>query len=728
MSLPLDLSFSRVLATTVRTTTLSPTARSLTVSSAVLTGLALLYGNAIAQTAAPSPSQGVLRLEGISIFGAARDQRDLLQTPNGASVVGPREMRRQQASTYAELLDEYQGVTITGGPRGIAQEPNIRGFQDDQVVIRADGVRQNFNLAHRGRFFADPAILKQVEILRGGASTLYGSGALGGVIFLETLDAQDLVKPGDSWGNEVKLAGNGQGGSFLRSIALATEQGSVDALAFYAERPMYSDLRDGSDKPILDSRINSWSSLFKVGWEPDDANRFEISTMGYSDSGDTPNTAQDKSESGKLVDRNLNSQVTRLGWDYTSGTNQLVDLSLSAYLNDVSITERRYRDRRFDTTDFSTLGGEVTNISRFTMGVPVTLAYGVELFRDDQEATRNGQQRLQAPNAQRQFRAAFAQADFELRPGITLTPGLRYDSFDLNADSDRFADRSESQISPRLALNWQPDDNSQLFLSASQSFRAPTLTELYADGVHYSVPAMPLGDPRNPRTPMFTGINEFIPTPNLKPERATQVEIGGRYRRNNIGESGDSLQLSANVYYASVNDFVDNRVQFIDESTFRFNPRTRKAEMNGTTKNYNVDAVLYGFEGEISYDAQRWFTSANVTLPRGHQTRENGQLASIPQDRLVFIGGLRPTPGVEIGLRSTIAGEISKKDLPTDVDPTPSFVVFDLFANWQPGWEKLEGVSFSAGIDNLTNETYRIHGSGVNSAGRAVRAAANVVF
>ena len=704
-----------------------------TVASVVLASLALFHGNAIAQTPAPSAASDVLRLEGISIFGAARDQRDLLETPNGASVVGPREMRRKQASTYAELLDDVPGVTITGGPRGIAQEPNIRGFQDGQVVIRADGVRQNFNLAHRGRFFVDPAILKQVEILRGGASTLYGSGALGGVIFLDTLDAQDLVKPGDSWGNEVKVAGNGQGGSFLRSIALATEQGSVDALAFYAERPMYSDLRDGSDKPILDSRINSWSSLFKVGWEPDDANRFEISTMGYSDSGDTPNTAQEdtsvpRTRSGRLVARNLNSQVTRLGWDYTSRTNQLLDLSLSGYLNDVSITERRYRDRRFDTTDFSTLGGEVTNISRFTMGVPVTLAYGVELFRDDQEATRNGQQRLQAPNAQRQFRAAFAQADFELRPGVTLTPGLRYDSFDLNADSDRFADRSESQISPRLALNWQPNDNSQLFLSASQSFRAPTLTELYADGVHFSDQGGTLGDRRKPQTPIFTGINEFIPTPNLKPERATQVEIGGRYRRNNLGESGNSMQLSANVYYASVNDFIDNRVQFIDFSTARFNPRTHKVEMNGTTKNYNVDAVLYGFEGEISYDAQRWFASANVTLPRGHQTRENGQLASIPQDRLVLVGGLRPTPGVEIGLRSTIAGEISKEDLPARVDPTPSFVVFDLFANWQPGWEKLEGVSFSAGIDNLTNETYRIHGSGVNSTGRAVRAAANIVF
>ena len=687
----------------------------------------LLHGKTMAQAPSSPASAEAIQLETISIFGASRDQRDLLQTPSGASVVGSREMLQRQASTYGELLDDVPGVTITGGPRGIAQEPNIRGFQDDQVVIRADGVRQNFNLVHRGRFFVDPAILKQVEILRGGASTLYGSGALGGVISLDTLDAQDLVNPGERWANEAKLAFNGQGASFLRSITLATEQGNLDALAFYAERPMYSDLLDGSSEPIRNSQIDSWSSLFKVGWEPNADHRFAISTIGYSDNGDTPPNANVQGTPSTVVARNLNSQATRLEWDYASSASQLVDLSILGYYNDVKVKEKRYIDGRFDTTDFSTIGGEITNVSRFTMGVPIILSYGVELFKDNQEATRNGQPRPQAPNAQRQFRAVFAQADLEVLPGVTLTPGVRYDNFDLNPGSG-FPNRNENQLSPRLAINWQPSNNSQLFVSASQSFRAPTLTELYNDGVHFSIRGGFPVDPRNRTSPVFTGNNVFIPTPNLKPERATQVEIGGRYRRHNVAETNDSLRLSANVYYASVNDFVDTRVQFLDFSTASFNPRSRKLEVNGSTKNYNVDAILYGFEGEINYDSKYWFATANVSFPRGHRVEQDGQLASIPQDRLVLTGGLRPTPDVEVGLRSTIAGEISEEDVPKDALTTPSFVVVDLFMNWQPSWDGMEGTSFSAGIDNLTNQTYRVHPSGLNSTGRALKVAANFIF
>ena len=146
--------------------------------------LAALTAGAISGGAAAEEASLVLRE--ITVFGGARGERALLDTPNAVAVIGEEEATRRQASTYEELIGDVPGVSIDGGPRGVSQEPNIRGFQDEQVVLRLDGARQNFNLAHRGRFFADPLVLKKVEVLRGGASTLFGSGALGGVIFLET--------------------------------------------------------------------------------------------------------------------------------------------------------------------------------------------------------------------------------------------------------------------------------------------------------------------------------------------------------------------------------------------------------------------------------------------------------------------------------------------------------------------------------------------------------------
>ena len=161
----------------------------------------------------------------IVVYGPSRDARRLHETPNAVSVIDRRGIEVRQPSTYEDLLGDVTGVTIEGGPRGISQEPNIRGFQDEQVVIRMDGARQNFDLAHRGRFFTDPETLRQVEVLRGGQSTLYGSGALGGVIFLETKDPADLLDDGELWAGRVKAGFNSQGTQFLTAATAAFQSG-----------------------------------------------------------------------------------------------------------------------------------------------------------------------------------------------------------------------------------------------------------------------------------------------------------------------------------------------------------------------------------------------------------------------------------------------------------------------------------------------------------------------
>ncbi|MEL7173131.1 MAG: TonB-dependent receptor plug domain-containing protein, partial [Pseudomonadota bacterium] len=268
-----------------------------------------------------------LQLPEIVVFGAARDERGLLETPNAVSVVGEQEIIRRQPSTYEELIGDLPGVTIEGGPRGISQEPNVRGFQDEQVIIRVDGARQNFDLAHRGRFFTDPSILKRVEVLRGGQSTLFGSGALGGVIFLDTKDAADVLDPGEIWGGEVKLGFNSQGTEFLGAATAAVQYENFDALAFFAGRPMFSDIEDGDGDRIIDSEIDSRNGLLKLGFEPGEGHRIEASYQYYDDNGATPPNANVQGSPETSVDRNLRYQTARIAWDWAPAGNELVDLS-----------------------------------------------------------------------------------------------------------------------------------------------------------------------------------------------------------------------------------------------------------------------------------------------------------------------------------------------------------------------------------------------------------------
>ncbi|MEM6488420.1 MAG: TonB-dependent receptor [Pseudomonadota bacterium] len=680
-------------------------------------------GSAAAQTSTIPSSAEVL--PPITVFGGARDERPLLESPNAVTIIDQQDIIRRQPSTYEELIGDVPGVVIEGGPRGISQEPNIRGFQDEQVVIRVDGARQNFDLTHRGRFFTDPSILKQVEVLRGGQSTLFGSGALGGVIFLDTKDAVDVIDAGALWGGEVKLGFNSQGTELLGAGTVAAQYEAFDAIAFFAGRPMFSGLEDGNDDPIVNSEIDSINGLFKFGWEPGDGHRLEFSYQIYADDGETPPNANVQGTPTTVVDRDLVYQTGRLAWEWAPPGSELIDISALAYINDVSVEEDRFFDGRFDETDFQTLGFEATNVSRFTLGnVPVSVSYGVEVFQDDQEARRDGLPRVQAPDAKRRFFAGFAQADFEVVPGVTVTPGLRFDHFQLRPETT-FEDRDESQASPRLAVNWQPTDNLQFFASAGRSFRAPSLTELYVDGVHFVTPG---GFPLGPGGPIFTGINEFVPTPDLEPERATQVELGARYRMGGVFSAGDSLLVSGNAYYARVDDFIDTIVLFADPATIAFDPFTNTTSISGTTTNVNVDALLFGFEGEVEYDAGLWFASAGVTIPRGRQRDGAGELSSIPQDRLVLVGGFRPIPDIEIGVRGTFTRGIEEDDVPVDAITTPGFAVFDLFANWQPSQGPLAGAIFAAGVDNITDRRYRVHPNGLANTGLAVKVSATLTF
>ena len=699
----------------------------------------LLPGTAWSQEQ-PDESGEILVLPEVKVFGAAREQRQLLETPGSAAVITQEEMIRTQPSSYEDLLGDIPGVLIYGGPRGVSQEPNIRGFQDDQVVIRIDGARQNFNLTHRGRFFVDPAILKQVEVLRGGASTMFGSGALGGVISLETKDAKDILNSGADWGGEVKLAFNRQGSEWLRAFIGAMRQGDVDMLAFFSQRLMGEDLTDGQQDLIRDSDIDNLNGILKLSWEPgDQPHNLSFSYQIYTDDGDTPNNTNSESTPTTVAKRDFRNQQFRLGWDYQPHNSDLVDLSALIYYSGIDLKERRRFDSRFDTTDFVTIGGEVTNRSGFQLGnnVPMTLAYGLEIFQDQQETSRNGQPRESAPTAQRSFYAGFAQADFAVLPELTLSGGVRYDA--LRFDSrGLYPQRGESEFSPRLAVNYRPSDTTQLFASVSRSFRAPSLSELYAQGTHFRVEGFPLcnrqqTDPTardfcGPRAPLFTGVNQFITTPDLQSERATQVEIGGRYQKRDLAKAGDRLLVSGSAYYASVDNYVDTVVQFTDFSTARPNPRTGRLEVNGSTRNRNVNAIPYGFEAEVSYDVQRWFASANITFPYGEQRDGMGQLASIPQNRASLTLGVRPIPAWEVGVRSTIAGAIKEEDVPPDALTTPAFTTFDLFVNAQPGSGPFADAVFSLGIDNLTDEHYRVHPNGLNSPGRAVKLGTTFAF
>lgn len=657
-------------------------------------------------------------LDPIFVEAASRDVRELLDTPATVSVLETDDLEGRMATTFEELIGDTPGVSIEGGPRGIAQEPNIRGFQDEQIVLRFDGGRFNFNQAHRGRFFVDPEILKRVEVVRGGGSTLYGSGALGGVIAVETKDADDLLEPGRSGGARVNFGYASNGEMASGGLTVFGRQGAVDGLAFFGWRGMGADLDDGSGETIRNSQLDMMNGLVKFGFEPNEAHRLEMSLSRYGDDGTTPPNANAVSTPDSDVERDAEVTTARLSWDYAPAGSNAVDLSVLLYANELEIIEETTAGTRIDETRYDTYGMEVVNRSHLDLGRPVRLVYGIEAVRDSQEGLRDGAAREQFPDAEATTFAAFGEATIALSDRFELIPGLRYDVYKREPDAAGLADVDEGFLSPRLGVSYRPNENWQIYGNVARAFRAPSLTELYNDGVHFAMEGFPLG----PGT-TFSGINRFVPDPDLEPEKSTQVEIGARFSRSGVMRAEDSLGLSVNAYYADVKDYMDQTVTFIDFSTAV--PGPDGLVVDGTTTTENVDAKLWGFEAELDYDAKHWFAGIGLSLPRGEG--EDGEpLGSIPQDRLTVTLGYRPSEPWEIGGRATFAAR--QDDVPEGSLNGESFTTLDLFATWRPDTPALRGAVLRVGVDNLFDETYAIYPNGLNQPGRTVKLSASMAF
>ncbi|MEL7428555.1 MAG: TonB-dependent receptor plug domain-containing protein [Pseudomonadota bacterium] len=155
------------------------------------------------QAAAQSPEDRVTILERI-IVGAGVD-KVAIDTPQSVTVKDQEDIDKKQPTTIADIARDTPGLNVSGSDRALGQAFNIRGVgspenagDQGRIIVNVDGVDKFYQQYRTGSFFSDPELYKSVEVLRGPASsTLYGSGALGGVISFTTKDASDYLQPGD---------------------------------------------------------------------------------------------------------------------------------------------------------------------------------------------------------------------------------------------------------------------------------------------------------------------------------------------------------------------------------------------------------------------------------------------------------------------------------------------------------------------------------------------------
>jgi hemoglobin/transferrin/lactoferrin receptor protein len=603
--------------------------------------------------------------------------------------------RRDQARSLEDVLRGMPGTSLSGGPRSTAMQPVIRGLGGERVVIRMDGARQNFSSGHRGRVFLDPEILQRVEVLRGPASSLHGSGALGGVIHFRTQRADDFLDPGETRGGRVTAGYEEQGDSTLFATTGASRGENWGLLGSIAHRDA-DDLSDGGGDTIPRSGDEILSGLLNASFQPADHHRFEAGLSAYDNDHDIPSAANTASLDN-VVARSTRSNSQTLRYQWQAGAAEAPDLDLVMYRTRVDLDERRLEDARRDQTELTTVGLDATYTHPFsTPAVDHELLLGAEIYKDDQAGRRNGQDRPQFPDAEQTVTSVFAHHRLHVGERLTLTPGVRIDRFRQEATAQ--PSRRDTETSWQLAGRYALTDALDAYASYAEAFRAPSLTELFVGGEH------------------FPG-NFFEPNPDLRPETGRNVEIGAAYEARDLLHAGDRLHVRVSAFDNRLDDFIEQRVVF---DSFVPVPV-------GRTLTENVrKARIRGQELEVSWRAGAGYLQLSGTRLRGEDRDAGVPLGGIPADVLALEGGTRVlAPGLLLGGRITAVRDQDR--VPEDGTETPGYTLFDLFLSWHPQVPD-ESLRIDLGADNLTDRTYRNHLSALNSPGRNLRLQATYRF
>ena len=330
------------------------------------------------------------------------------------------------------------------------------------------------------------------------------------------------------------------------------------------------------------------------------------------------------------------------------------------------------------------------------------MIYGVDAYRNkitshrDETGQADGT-RPEGLDGKSQTLGTFVKADIPLTEGWMLQSGVRYDYFsatDNRSDSDVINKKqSDSSISPSLALLWESAEWLTLVASYNEAFRAPGMQEMFTTGTHFHIDL-----------PAFVGpdvTNEFVPNPDLKPERAQNKEISARMQFEEL-LGDDELKLNANLFRNDVDNFINQYTY--DRVLSAIGPMDTKTSWKNVDK-----AVLEGFEIAGKYRYQQIEAGLSYGQTRGEDKKTGVALGNIPADKWVGDLGWRFLEGdLKLGGRYTHAKDQNRVDPAASVTSYEGYDLVDLYLTYEPLNGQLKGFKADVAVNNLADKYYRM--------------------
>lgn len=661
------------------------------------------------------------------VVTAGRGEEELEDTMHSVEAVSAEEMREQGYRTIPEALENTPGVSVQKTTHGHGS-PFVRGFTGRQNLLLVDGIRMNNSTYRSGPVqywnTVDGYAVERMELVKSQGSVLYGSDALGGTLNVLTRGS----------GFEEEEAGFFWGGAGFYQYRTNSESHVGRLETRFGDGGRWGILLGVTGKEFGDIQDSAVGTMRHTGYPEQDVDfKFEMlvnpdvrMTLAhqYLNQDDVwrwhSTEFNDRSWNGtstgtyaaRIYDQERSLSYLRFEGE-GGGAIQNWTATLSFQRSqDSQFQDRSPTDVRTSETEVRTYGLDVQLESAVGGG---SLIYGVDYYEDhiDAAGTRTGRdprsRRPVADDSTYRLGGVFAQYRRSLSERFELAGGLRYTRAEVELgklwDGDAGTDVSARDEWDSVVFNvrglYQASEVWSIYGGASQGFRAPNVEDLSGNLTSRS------------------GLDS-MGSLGLSPEKTWTFELGTRLQT-------EEWELGAAVFHTLVDDLITT-VPLTEGSSTVVSTNAQDAEISGV----ELDAAWRFAEG--------WALSGFVAWQEG--TSETPLYVGGPKEEQ-WVSRLSPLRG-SVALRYDspderwwLEGRITAADQAdklsegdkTDtqrIPPggTPSYVVGSL----RGGWQATEDVSFTLGLENLTDEDYRVHGSGVNGAGFGAVFGARVEF
>lgn len=443
------------------------------------------------------------------------------------------------ALTLAEGITEIPGVsTITTGV-GIGK-PVIRGLSANRVLTYTQGVRlenQQFGGEHGLGINAEG--VESIEVIKGPASLLYGSDALGGVLYINP----EEFAPNNETQTSVKSNYNTNTLGSSTTLGVKSSQNKFKFL-IRGTHVTHSDYKTGNDQRVTHSRFNE--NDIKTGF------RFQNDVLKSS-------IRYNYNQSKIGIPEEIGEQTTskKMELPYQKIDNHILSFDNKVFLTNSSfniILNYLFNDRNEFEDDFkipelrlrlNTYGYNIKynlpEIKNFETIVGIQGIY---------QTNKNLGEEILIPNAVKNDFGIMATSHYH-KNNISLQGGIRFDTRKLtteevgvNGEQDYIAAIDKTFNSFNASLGFKIDllENFYARINIASGFRAPNLAELASNGVH-------------------EGTNRYeIGNENLNNEQNFQIDTSLEYKN-------EHFEVFANVFYNHINQYIyiEPTDQVIDE-------------------------------------------------------------------------------------------------------------------------------------------------------------------